>query len=300
MASHLLPLLLVLVSGVAVFTLMYTLLSTSEDEKVLEWASGRNLEKSSSALLEWSKKVVKQLLISYVIRWKLVNLRKKIENTLLISGMSREITVDEFIGIKVLWGALFPTLLFFLIFALRLEIPIWIPIVMIPFGFQIPDFHANKLRKERVLSVRQELPFYIDLLALSTEAGLDFQGSISRIVEKAQPGSVLAVELETMLKEITLGSSRSQALRGMQRRLDMSEIQSLVNVIIDADQTGASIARVLKDQSVQMRLERFVRAEKAGARASQAMLIPLVIFILPAVLLVVMAPVALQFLYGKG
>ena len=71
-----------------------------------------------------------------------------------------------------------------------------------------------------------------------------------------------------------------------------------VAVVTDADHTGASIAQVLKDQSVQMRLERFVRAEKAGARASQTMLIPMMMFILPAVFIMVFAPVILQFFYG--
>ncbi len=69
-------------------------------------------------------------------------------------------------------------------------------------------------------------------------------------------------------------------------------------VLVDADSTGASIAQVLKDQSIQMRLERFVRAEKAGARASQTILIPLMLFILPAVFIMVFGPVALQFMYG--
>jgi tight adherence protein C len=76
-------------------------------------------------------------------------------------------------------------------------------------------------------------------------------------------------------------------------------VNSFVNVLTDADATGASISEVLKEHSSQMRLERFVRAEKAGARASQAMLIPLIMFILPAVFVIVFAPIALQFLY-KG
>ena len=69
-------------------------------------------------------------------------------------------------------------------------------------------------------------------------------------------------------------------------------------VVNDADYTGASIAQVLKDQSNQMRLERFVRAEKAGARASQLMLLPMILFVMPAVFIVVFAPVLLQFFYG--
>jgi tight adherence protein C len=69
-------------------------------------------------------------------------------------------------------------------------------------------------------------------------------------------------------------------------------------MIRDADYTGAPIASVLKDQSAQMRLERFIRAEKAGSKASQAMLIPMMVFILPAVFIMVFAPVVLQFFYG--
>ena len=80
----------------------------------------------------------------------------------------------------------------------------------------------------------------------------------------------------------------------------MSEISSFVNVVIDADATGASISKVLKDQSAQMRLERFVRAEKEGAKASQKILIPLMFFIIPAVFIVVFAPVALNFIYGNN
>jgi tight adherence protein C len=82
------------------------------------------------------------------------------------------------------------------------------------------------------------------------------------------------------------------------RRLDIAEVTSFVNVLTDADATGASIGDVLKEQSEQMRLERFVRAEKAGARASQAILLPMMMFIIPAVFIMVFAPVGLQFIYG--
>jgi tight adherence protein C len=108
----------------------------------------------------------------------------------------------------------------------------------------------------------------------------------------------LAEELGIVLKDIKLGSSRADALKGMAQRLDVGEITSFVAVLIDADSTGASIAQVLKDQSVQIRLERFVRAEKAGARASQLMLFPMMLFIMPAVFMVLFGPLIVQFFYG--
>jgi tight adherence protein C len=142
-----------------------------------------------------------------------------------------------------------------------------------------------------------DLPFFIDLMALSTEAGLDFMGALQRIVEKAE-GSVLAEELQIVLKDIKIGSSRREARTRLADRLDISEITSFVAVVRDADETGASIAQVLKDHSIQMRLERFVRAEKARAWASQAMLIPVMFLILPAVFIMVFAPVILNIPYG--
>ena len=145
------------------------------------------------------------------------------------------------------------------------------------------------------------MPFFIDLLALSVEAGLDFFGAIQKIVDKTNdPNSVLGEEFKIVLKDIKVGSSKADALKEMAIRLDMPEITSFVAVLIDDEATGASIAQVLKDQSIQMRLERFIRAEKAGARASQLILLPLMLFILPAVFIMVFGPVVISFFYGGG
>jgi tight adherence protein C len=213
--------------------------------------------------------------------------------------MSRQLTIDEFIGLKLLYGVMFPGFLFIMNFALELGFPYIIFIILIPLGYYLPDIHANGIRKMRVSSVQLDLPFFIDLLALSTEAGLDFINAIQRIVEKAE-NSALGEELSIVLKDIKLGAARVDSLRGMAKRLDMAEITSFVAVLADADATGASISSVLKDQSIQMRLERFVRAEKAGARASQLILMPIMLFIIPAVFIMVFGPVILQFLGGGG
>ncbi len=126
---------------------------------------------------------------------------------------------------------------------------------------------------------------------------MDFINAIQRIVDKAE-NSILAEELSIVLKDIKLGSARADALKALAIRLDIPEITSFVAVINDADYTGASISQVLKDQSQQMRVERFVRAEKAGAKAAQLMLVPMILFVMPAVFIVVFAPVILQFIYG--
>jgi tight adherence protein C len=235
--------------------------------------------------------------VKYAIRYKNPRSRKKIAKSIMTSGLSRELNVDEFIGMQFFWGIMVPILFAGVNLALEMGFSPVVFALIAPAGYMLPTIYANRQKREREMSVRADLPFFADLLALSTEAGLDFISAIQRIVDKAE-NSVLAEELGIVLKDIKLGSSRADALKGMAQRLDVGEITSFVAVLIDADSTGASIAQVLKDQSVQIRLERFVRAEKAGARASQLMLFPMMLFIMPAVFMVLFGPLIVQFFYG--
>ncbi len=295
--SHILLLSALGLMGFSVYLLVSTLLKNTANEDALAWASGDQPNKSKSPVVNFSRNLVHNFTLGYAQKVKSISYRKKIENKILTAGLSNELNVDEFIGLQILWGVAAPSLMFILNFALQLDFSN-IFCVFIGFaGCFFPHFYCMGQKKSRNGQVIVELPFYIDILALSTEAGLDFVGAIQRIVEKAKD-TPLANEFSVVLKDIKLGSSRADALRKMSNRLDMSEITSFCAVIIDADQTGASIAKVLKDQSVQMRLERFVRAEKAGARASQAILLPMMMFILPAVFIMVFAPVVIQFFSG--
>lgn len=286
-----------ILAGVSMYLFMSVIFGANNDKDLLAWASGDDRPKPKSQVIAKSIPLVHQFTLKYALKFKDPSYRKKVEKILLTAGMSREITVDEFIGLRLLYGFMFPLFLLMMNFALEMELPMAMFVILPPLGYSLPDIHANGVRNARVVSVRGDLPFFIDLLALSTEAGLDFIGAIQRIVDKAG-GSILAEELSIVLQDIKLGSSRIDSMRRLALRLDMSEITSFVAVLADADATGASINQVLKDQSVQMRLERFVRAEKAGARASQLILLPIVLFILPAVFIMVFGPVALQFESG--
>lgn len=297
-SADLLLILGLLLVGVAVYLLVSSVLSTNADASALQWASGDEPTKSKSGFLEFSRPLVHKFALGLSSKIKSPRYRKRIQTKIFTSGLSREINVDEFIGMQILWGVLFPVVLTILNFALELG---YHPAVIAGLGLgglYFPHMHVDQNKKNRYQSVIVDLPFFIDLLALSTEAGLDFIGSIQRVVDKAQ-GSVLAEELNGVLRDIKLGSSRADALRSMADRLDIPEITSFVTVLIDADATGAGIGKVLKQQSIQMRLERFTRAEKAGARASQLILLPLMLFIMPAVFIMVFGPVILQFL-GQG
>lgn len=288
-----------LLGGLSVFLVIQTLFASNTDKQALSWANNSEPAKSKSGIINFSRPLVHQLTLQHAVRIRSAGIRKRVRRLILTSGLSRELNEDEFIGLQILWGALFPVFIFILNFSLELGFNEMFLAVMAPVGYYLPIMHANGNKKKRELSVRADLPFFVDLLALSVEAGLDFFSAIQKIVDKAEGNeSVLAEELATVLKDIKIGSSKQQALKDLADRLDMNEITSFVAVLIDAEHTGAPISQVLKDQSGQMRLERFVRAEKAGARASQAILIPVMLFIVPAVFIMVFGPVAISFLYG--
>lgn len=283
--------------GISVYLFSSMLLSSNNDAQSLLWASDDEPAKSRSKFIELSRPLVHKFCLGFASKIKSPNYRKSVKNKIGYAGLEREINVDEFIGIQILWGVLFPTLLLFLNFTLELGYsPVFLLFIGM-FGAYFPHLHVSTERKNRYRSVIVDLPFFIDLMALSTEAGLDFIGSIQRVVEKAEH-SVLADELGQVLRDLKLGSTRAESLKKMSNRLDITEITSFVTVLIDADATGASIGTVLKQQSVQMRLERFTRAEKEGAKASQTILIPLMLFILPAVFIMVFGPVIIQFMGG--
>ncbi len=295
---------IILISGLAlagfsVYLFTTAVFTNDADSEALAWASGDEPKPSKSPIINFSRSLVHNFTLQHAQKIKSPRYRSKVQKTILTAGLSQELNVDEYIGLQILWGVMAPIFFVIINFALSLNLPLFLILAMIPLGIFFPSFYCSGHRKQRYTSVVSDLPFFTDLLALSTEAGLDFINSIQRIVEKAE-SSVLAEEFYIVLKDIKLGSSRAEALKGLAQRLHIPEITSFVAVIIDADQTGAPIARVLKDQSEQMRLERLVRAERAGAKASQLMLLPMIAFIVPAVMIAVFAPLALSFLSGGG
>lgn len=293
---------LILISGLSLAALsayLFTsaLFKSDNNANSLAWATGDEPQNSKSGFINFSRPLVHNFTLQHAFRVKAPAYRKKVERKILTAGLGAELNVDEFIGLQILWGIMFPFMLVVLNFALQLGYSYWMFPGFALFGAMFPHVHCQSSKNSRYVAVIRELPFFIDLMALSTEAGLDFVNSIQRIIDKADD-TVLANELSIVLKDIKLGSPRAEALRKLAERLDIPEVTSFTSVVIDADYTGASISQVLKDQSIQMRLERFLRAEKAGAKASQLILVPMMIFILPAVFIIVFAPVILQFFYG--
>ena len=155
----------------------------------------------------------------------------------------------------------------------------------------------NGALKRRHLSIQKSLPFVLDILTLSVEAGMDFISALQRNckVRRLDP---LNEELLRMTKEIQVGSSRKEALRNMAERVRQPDLKSVACALIQADELGVSIGSILRIQSEQLRSRRFDRAEKLAAEAPVKMLGPLMLCIFPAVFIILLGPIIGQAMKG--
>jgi tight adherence protein C len=221
--------------------------------------------------------------------------RRSLADSLRKAGFGDSVTVNHLFALKVITAIATPMLLRLLIESVN-----WPPLFLATMigGFMLPDKLINDIKKARWQQILRTMPGAVDVLSLSVEAGLDFQVAMQRFVERGTPGA-LRDEFSTILNDMRLGKTRAEAIRDFGRRVTVPEIGSFVSVLVQADQLGVPIGEVLRSQAAVMRTQRFQRAEQEGARASQKLLVPLVFFIFPAVLIVILGPVVLHFISGE-
>jgi tight adherence protein C len=169
-------------------------------------------------------------------------------------------------------------------------------IAMIAFvlGLVLPFLLLNQKITARKLGIQRALPDVLDLLTVSVEAGLGFDGALAKLAEKMK--GVLVAEFNRLLQEIRLGVTRRDALAAMALRCDVPDLALFTTSLIQADQLGVSIGNVLRVQSSSMREKRKQRAEERGMKAPIKMMLPLVLFIFPTIFIVILGPAVIQVL----
>ena len=165
-------------------------------------------------------------------------------------------------------------------------------------GLFYPMIWVNDQVQKRHLQISRALPFNLDLLTLSVEAGLDFTAALAKVVEKGKHGP-LRDELALVLKQLKMGKTREEALKSMIARVDLPALSQFVTALIQADRMGTSLGKVLRIQSTQLRIERTQRAEKLANEAPVKMLFPLIACIFPTVFMVLFGPIVFAFMYGN-
>ncbi len=159
-------------------------------------------------------------------------------------------------------------------------------------GFFLPELWLQGRISKRQTDVRKALPDALDLLTICVEAGLGFDAAMSKVYEKWD--NVVAISFGRVIREIQLGKLRRDALKDMAERLSVSEMTSFIAAVIQSEQLGVSLARVLRIQADQMRIKRRQIAEEAAAKAPIKMLIPMALLIFPSICIVLMTPAVLM------
>jgi tight adherence protein C len=185
-------------------------------------------------------------------------------------------------------------------FAIVLGQPVGGPSVLLVLGSVLlagvlpSTWLADRIR-QRERAVLRELPFYLDVITLAVEAGLNLSAALAQAADKGPPGP-LRDEFERVLRDVRAGRPRADSLRGMAERLAQPAVGSLVSCLIVAEQQGGALGPVLRAQAEQRRTERFQRAEKLAMEAPVKMLAPLLLFIFPCTFAVLLFPVVARML----
>ncbi|MBI2323880.1 MAG: type II secretion system F family protein [Chloroflexi bacterium] len=201
---------------------------------------------------------------------------------------------EFFLGVKVFAAIVFAIGGSTLVNAITADVMqtlIAIPIGLVV-GFKAPDFYLSNKAGKRANEVLDQLPDALDLLTISVEAGLGFDAAIVKMTEKMK--GAMAVEFKRAAGEQRVGKSRVEALRGIVERVEQKELQNFISAIIQADQLGVSMSKVLRIQSEQLRMQRRQRAEERAAKAPVMIMLPTIGCIFPSLFIVILAPAALQ------
>jgi tight adherence protein C len=206
-----------------------------------------------------------------------------------LAGNPNRWSPTDFLGFKALCSIVGAGGLFLLLTAVGQPFfAIFAAIAGAGIGFIVPEFYLNNLIKSRQHDIQKVLPDSLDLLCICVEAGLGFDAALARVVQKSD--TTLSREFGRGLQELRVGRPRREALKDIITRTEVPDLANFISAVIQADQLGVSVTQVLAVQADQMRVARRQRAEEQAAQAPLKMLIPMMLFIFPALCVVILGP----------
>ncbi|RMD72489.1 MAG: type II secretion system F family protein, partial [Chloroflexi bacterium] len=238
-------------------------------------------------------------LLSYLGRFGLKQNQERLRANLQMAGNPGNISPNMFIGLRM---ALAITLAFVISLLVIGRLPFIQALAGVAIAFMIgyilPGIWLDRKIKERKKNILKALPDALDLLCISVEAGLAFDLALQRVAQKWD--NELSREFQRVLQDIRLGRTRREALRDMAARTGVEDVQTFVSAVIQADQLGVSMSKILRIQSDQLRTRRRQRAEEAAQKAPVKMLIPMVFLIFPALFVVILGPAVPRIMSALG
>ncbi len=223
------------------------------------------------------------------------------EKRLALAGNPGDLRVADWLGIKAVAAIVF-AIVFVVLGVLLLGFPLMIGLIMgvvgLLFGYTIPEFWLGRRVRARQKAILLQIPDALDLLTISVRAGLGFDAALAKVVEKMK--GPLVDEFRRALAEVRVGKARRDALRDMIPRTEVPALTNFIGAIIQAEQLGVSISKVLQVQSEQLRIERRQRAEEMAAKAPIKMLFPLVGCIFPSLFIIILGPAMILLVLNLG
>jgi tight adherence protein C len=225
---------------------------------------------------------------------------EELKHKLDLAGNPNNWNAADFLGVRGLAGIITGVIVLVLMLSMRtafLQLLLFVGSGTV-LGFYAPILWLNQKIRARQHDILRALPDALDLLTISVEAGLGLDAAMVKVTEKSE--NELSHAFGRANAEIRLGKLRREALRDMSNRCDVPDMTNFIAAIIQADQLGVSLAKVLRIQSEQMRVKRRQRAEELANQAPVKMVIPLVFLVFPSILIVLLGPAVLQFTTGGG
>jgi tight adherence protein C len=301
----------VIVGGVAAFAILLIALGLAGSAPVdpvqarltqLGTMQAKNLEELElqQPFLERTLRPLAANLSGYVARITSQSFTERTEKRLALAGHPGNLRVGDWLGVKAI-GTIVGAILFFLIFFFGIKtgpLAFALAIAGAAFGYIGPEFWLGGRVRKRQHLILLQIPDALDLLTISVRAGLGFDGALGKVVEKLK--GPLTDEFRRGLAEIRVGKSRREALRDIVPRTEVPALTNFIGAIIQAEQLGVSISKVLQVQSEQLRVERRQRAEEQAAKAPIKMLFPLVGCIFPSLFIVILGPAIILIVQNLG
>ncbi|MBL4701267.1 MAG: type II secretion system F family protein [Phycisphaeraceae bacterium] len=230
-------------------------------------------------------------------RFQVQSLRTYLRQHLDASGNPNNYSVQEYIAICLLCSLLTGIITFFMSMLVLLYLDLIVLMVLTVIGFFIPIFALKSNSDSRVRRISKQLPYTLDLIGLMMGSGSTFNEAVITMI-RDQPSDDFNQELQFVLAEIDLGSSRSTALRNMATRIPLESLRSIIGAINQAESLGTPLSDILRNQADMMRMHRSVRAEKLSASASLRLMLPNVM-ILVAVVIFLFGPMIIKHMRGE-
>ncbi|MEI6210947.1 MAG: type II secretion system F family protein [bacterium] len=293
-----LAILCVICWGLALAGLTWYCLQAAREITYVTLADGRRQERTIPFLLRLLLPLTPNF-FGLTMRPAFTRSRELADRRLVSAGFDGLLDGREFLALKILVPLVMGTLWFILLRgAARLLSPIeenLLNLTLLGFFllYMYPVFWLKQSLAARHRSIQRALPFVLDLLTLSVEAGMDFMSALQRNCERRKLDA-LNEELIRMIREIQLGTPRRVALSNMSKRVDLADLRSVTYSLVQADELGVSIGAILRIQADQMRQRRFDRAERLANEAPVKLLFPLMLFIFPCVFIILLGPILQQ------